>query len=200
MEHNGHCEDVCVTVSLTPDDIYRAEKTYFGKRKKGQQRRIVFMIVLTLLPFATYLFVWWYIRIMRAGGWIDLTPSQVRLVTVILVVGAITVATAGIVYLVVRRKNMLVHVRRGLQYRASLCTYTFGEKIHIMTPSSESSLDYADIAEVIEDYYGYLIVPKVGALMYLPTRVLYGEELNRVKLTIKSKRSLSDKVREQKGA
>ena len=199
MEQNGHCDNVRVTVSLTPDDIFRAEKTYFSKRKKGQQRRIVFMILLTLFPFVTYLFVWWYIRIMRAGGWIDLSPAQVKLVTMVLVMSAITVATVGIIYLVARRKKMQVHVRRGLQYRASLCTYTFGEKISIVTPSNESSLDYADITEVIEDYYGYLIVPKSGALMYLPTRVLYGDELRRVKLLIHDKRRSTVKGEEQKG-
>lgn len=200
MEQNGHYGNVRVTVSLTPDDIFRAEKTYFSKRKKGQQRRIVFMIMLILFPFVTYLFVWWYMRIMRAGGWIDLTPAQVTLVTMILVLGAITVATAGIIYLVVRRRKMQIHVRRGLQYRASLCTYTFGEKISIVTPSNESSLDYADITEIIEDYYGYLIVPKSGALMYLPTRVLYGEELSKVKLQIRNKRTTVGKGEEQKGA
>lgn len=188
MEHNGHCENVRVTVSLTPDDIFRAEKTYFSKRKKAQQRRVVFFILLLLFPFATYLFVWWYMRIMRAGGWIDLTPSQINLVTVVLVLGAVTVTIAGIAYLAVRRRKLKTHVRRGLQYRASLCTYTFGEEISVVTPSNESSLQYTDIAEVIEDYYGYLIVPQTGALVYLPTRVLYGDDLRTVKNLIREKR------------
>ncbi len=199
MEQNGHCENVRVTVSLTPDDIFRAEKTYLSKRKKGQQRRIVFMIMLTLFPFVTYLFVWWYMRIMRAGGWIDLEPAQVDIVTLVLVLIAITVAIAGIVYLVIRRRKLLANVRHGLQRYASLCTYTFGDEISVVTPSTESSVKYADIHEVIEDYYGYLIVPETGALLYLPTRVLYGEELGRVKVLIRQKRAEARKKEEQKG-
>ncbi len=199
MEQNGHCENVRVTVSLTPDDIFRAEKTYFSKRKKAQQRRIVFIILLLLFPFATYLFIWWYMRIMRAGGWIDLEPEQVSFVTTLLVLGAVTVAIAGIAYLVVRRRKLQMHVRHGLQYRASLCTYTFGENISIVTPSDECVMDYAEITEVIEDYYGYLIVPQNGALLYLPTRVLYGEELREVKLRIGKKRAEARKNAEARG-
>ncbi len=200
MEQNGQKKNVRVTVSLTPDDIFRAEKTYFSKRKKGQQRRIVFMIMLTLFPFATYLFVWWYMRIMRAGGWIDLEPHQVDVVTMVLVLGAITVAVAGIIYLVIRRRKLRRHVRQGLQYHASLCTYTFGEEISVVTPSRESTVSYGDINEVIEDYYGYLIVPQTGALLYLPTRVLYGEDLGTVKQLIRTKRAAARKKAEQKGA
>ncbi len=196
MEQNGHCENVRVTVSLTPDDIFRAEKTYFSKRKKAQQRRIVFVILLMLLPFATYLFVWWYMRIMRAGGWIDLEPEQVSFVTTLLVLGAISFAIAGIAYLAVRRRKLQIHVRRGLQHRASLCTYTFAKEISIVTPSNECSMNYSDITEVIEDYYGYLIVPKTGSLLYLPTRVLYGEELRTVKTLICQKRSTENKTAE----
>lgn len=199
MEHNGHCENVRVTVSLTPDDIFRAEKTYLSKRKKGQQRRIVFIIMLALLPFATYLFVWWYMRIMRAGGWIDLQPAQVNIVTLVLVLIAVTVAIAGIVYLVFRRKKLLANVRRGLQRYASLCTYTFSDEISVVTPSTEKTVQYADIHEVIEDYYGYLIVPETGALLYLPTRVLYGDELRIVKELIRKNRLAARKKEGQKG-
>lgn len=199
MEQNGHCENVRVTVSLTPDDIFRAEKTYFSKRKKAQQRRVVLAVLLLLFPFATYLFVWWYMRIMRAGGWIDLSPEQVNFVTLVLVLGAVSFAVAGITYLVVRRRKLQMHVRHGLQHRASLCTYTFGEKISIVTPSSESEIEYSEITEVIEDYYGYLIVPKSGSLLYLPTRVLYGEELRTVKTTISRKRAEARRNTEQKG-
>ncbi len=199
MKQNGHCENVRVTVSLTSDDIFRAEKTYFSKRKKAQQRRVVFVILLLLFPFATYLFVWWYMRIMRAGGWIDLEPDQVSFVTTVLVLGAVSFAAAGITYLVVRRRKLQVHVRHGLQHRASLCTYTFGEEISIVTPSNECSMKYSEITEVIEDYYGYLIVPQTGSLLYLPTRVLYGEELHTVKALISRNRASARKSAEQKG-
>ncbi len=197
MNQNGHCENVRVTVSLTPDDIFRAEKTFFSKRKKAQQRRKQLIVILLLLPFTTYLFVWWYMRIMREGGWIDLEPAQVNFVTLVLVMGAATVAIAGISYLVFRRKKLQVHVQQGLKYRASLCTYSFGNEISIVTPSNESTVQYSEISEVIEDYYGYLIVPHTGALIYLPTRVLYGEELNAVKSMIA--RSFTEDKTEEKG-
>ena len=139
-------------------------------------------------------------RIMRAGGWIDLEPEQVEVVTMVLVLVAVTVAAAGIIYLIHRRRKLKRHVRSGLQYCASLCTYTFGDEISIAMPSREISVAYADIHEVIEDYYGYLIVPQDGALLYLPTRVLYGEELREVKSLIRSKRAEARKKEEQKGA
>lgn len=177
-------QPVSVTASLTRDDIFRAMKTYFSKRKKAQQRRIILAIALCLFPFATYFFIRWYLLIMRPKGWIDLSPEQVNTVTVILVLIAMTVAVGGIVYLFTRRRATKLHLRIGLERYAALCTFTFSDSIEYVTPSESGSVEYSDISEVLEDFYGLLIVPNTGPLIYLPTRVLYGDELRTVKKTI----------------
>ena len=181
MQQYERAGGVCVTASLTQDDMFRAEKTYFSKRKKAHQRRMIAAVGLLLFPFAMYLFIQEYIKIMRPRGWIDLTPKQVNLVTVALVLCALSVTVAGIIYLVARRRDSKVRFRRGLEKWASICTYTFSEDIEIKTPSEEAVIEYVDIGEVIEDYYGLLLVPVTGAVIYLPTRVLYGDELRFVK-------------------
>lgn len=181
MQHSERPTQVRVTASLTQDDMFRAQKTYFSKRKKAHQRRVIAAIALMLFPFAMYLFVYEYIRIMRPRGWIDLTAEQVQLVTLVLVLSAVSVTVAGIIYLAARRRESKLRFTRGLEKWASICTYTFSDEIEIKTPSEEAVIEYADIGEVIEDYYGLLLVPVTGAVIYLPTRVLYGDELRFVK-------------------
>lgn len=181
MQQNERINSVQVTASLTKDDMFRAQKTYFSKRKKAHQRRIYATVALVLFPFAMYLFVHEYIKIMRPRGWIDLTAEQVKLVTLVLVLSAVSVTVAGIIYLAARRRDSKLRFTRGLEKWASLCTYTFSDSIAIKTPSEKAAIEYADIVEVIEDYYGLLLVPVTGAVIYLPTRVLYGDELRFVK-------------------
>lgn len=167
-----------VTVSLTEGDRYQAQRIYFKKRKKAKKRRIVAIAALLAVP-AAFLYL-------RSGD-SPFTRAILRNATAFKLSSALLalVFITGIwviVSLSLRRRASIRRFRRGLAHRASLCTYTFSEGgIDILLPGESDHLDFSGVQELIEDFYGLLIVPYIGDVIYLPTRVLYGSELSRVR-------------------
>ncbi|MDR1001818.1 MAG: hypothetical protein LBL82_00915 [Oscillospiraceae bacterium] len=176
-------EQVEVTVTLTSGDRFQAEKIYFQKRRKSRMRRRYLVFGLALLFPVIWLMFNQYNKItLSLELYFDAPASAIEPILTAFrafVIVIFVIAGAGTVYLALRRRALRRRFRRGLDRRAALCTYTFDRFINIKTPSDETIMRYDEVSEIIEDFYGLLIVPYRGDVIYLPTRVLYGEELKR---------------------
>lgn len=173
-------EDISVTLTLTEPDFILAQRTYLRKRRKARRNRlIVFAGCVVLTPPLVVVAH----RLYKGMPFIHILTGAQRLewvMPLIWTLFAVAVVVSAF-YLIARRRALIRRLQRGLRRRASLCTYHFGDVIEMRTPHDSACLEYDNISEVIEDFYGLLIVPYVGDCIYLPTRVLYGESLVEVK-------------------